>query len=77
VEVVVPVIATSPELSTAIMPPVSLPLPPRKVRYRRELGPDAVGSIFATKKSVAPPPGPNVLVTDSGNVEAEVVVPPI
>jgi hypothetical protein len=31
-DVVVPVIATRPEVSTAIMPPFSFPLPPRKAR---------------------------------------------
>jgi hypothetical protein len=75
-DVVVPVIATRPELSTAIMPPFSFPLPPRKARYMRESAPEAAGSIFAMKKSVAPP-GPVVAEADSGNVEDEVVVPAI
>src|SRR5277367_5347518 len=75
-DVVVPVIATSPEVLIAIMPPLSAPLPPMKVRYTREFAPEADGSIFATKKSVAPPPGPTGLLGDSGNVDAEVVVPP-
>jgi hypothetical protein len=59
------------------MPPFSFPLPPRKARYMREFAPEALGSILAMKKSVAPPPGPVVVGADSGNVEAEVVVPAI
>jgi hypothetical protein len=43
----------------------------------REFAPEAAGSIFAMKKSVAPPPGPVVAGVDSGNVEDEVVVPAI